>query len=404
MKTNIVLALDTRRPRQDNTCAVLLRIVHYRLSSQISTGIYIPEKDWDAKERKVKSSYKGTESVTRLNNQLQKKKTEAMDIITKLDERKQLDSLSVLEIKELIEKKHQRYSVYEYIEVQIASMKEAHQYGNAGLYKAAIGLLKGFSKKDALTFPEINLQFLKRFETAHFAKGNSPVSLTTYMRTFRAIYNRAIKDGIVDKELYPFEHYEIKAPRTRKRAISLEAIHKIANLSFEPGYGLFHARNYFLLSFYMRGMSFADLAFLRVKNIIDGRIFYQRRKTDKPYNIKITAEIWSLMAQYIEGKEKEDFLFPIIHTVTPENQYKSMLWARNRYNKKLKRIAQLCEIEENLTSYVSRHSFATAAKNKEIPIAAISEMMGHSDIKTTEIYLASLPSDVLDQYHEKIIK
>jgi integrase len=225
-----------------------------------------------------------------------------------------------------------------------------------------------------------------------------------YLRTTRAIYNKAIKDGILDKELYPFERFTIKSIKTRKRAISLEAIKKIEKLALGTSDPLFHAKNYFLFSFYCRGMSFADLAELRVPNIIDGRILYQRKKTDKPFNIKITKEVQRILKIYLKGKTKDDSIFGIIKRNTPTEQYKDIEWARKRYNKKLKKIAELCDIEENLTSYVSRHSFATLAKNLGIPITGISDMLGHESIKTTEIYLDSLPSEIMDQYHEQVIK
>jgi integrase/recombinase XerD len=154
----------------------------------------------------------------------------------------------------------------------------------------------------------------------------------------------------------------------------------------------------------MRGIPFADLAQLKLSNIIEGRIYYQRQKTDKPYDIKITPEIQSLLNEYIIGKVKEDFIFPIIKSNDLQNQYNEVEGARKRYNKKLKKIAELCGIEENLTSYVSRHSFATRAKNLGVPIATISDMLGHADTKTTEIYLDSLQSDIMDEAHEKIIR
>jgi site-specific recombinase XerD len=84
--------------------------------------------------------------------------------------------------------------------------------------------------------------------------------------------------------------------------------------------------------------------------------------------------------------------------------YKDIEWSRKRYSKKLKLLAALCGIEENLTSYISRHSFATKAKNLGVPIATISDMLGHKNVKTTEVYLDTLPSDILDEFHELIIK
>jgi integrase/recombinase XerD len=404
MKTNIILALDNRRPKADGTHAILLRIVHHRIPSQVTTGIYIKPKDWDEKKRIVLPSYKGTETVARLNNLLQKKKTEAMDIILKLDEKKKLDALTVLQIKELIEKKTDRSSFFSYTERLISEMEEANRIGNARLYKFTLSVLKTFRGQKDLLFEDINLAFLTKFETAHLKKGKSYNGLSVYLRTIRAIFNSAIKAGLVDRESYPFVNYEIKSTKTRKRAISLEAIQRIEKLVLLDTHPLYHARNYFLVSFYLRGMSFADLAQLKVGDIIDGRVNYQRRKTDKPYSVKIIDEVRQILNIYIKDKPKEAYIFPIIDRITPQEQYKDIEWARKRFNNKLKDIAGLCNIDEILTSYVSRHSFATRAKNLGIPIANISDMLGHGDIKTTEIYLDSLPTALLDEDHEKVVR
>jgi integrase/recombinase XerD len=404
MKTFIVLALDTRRAKADGTYPILLRIIHHEKPSAITTGIYIKETDWDKKGRCIKPSYKGTQSVARLNNMLQKKKSDAIDIITKLEEKKTLDSYTVLQLKEMIEKKPETQSFFKYAEAAIAEMKEANRLGNARAYQSALDAFKVFRTQRDLSFYELNLDFLMRFETAHLKKGKSYNGLSAYLRAIRAIYNRAIKAGIVDRELYPFANYEIKSVKTRKRAISLEAIQRIEKCELAPDHPLYHARNYFLASFYFRGISFADLAELKVSDMIDGRIHYQRKKTDKPYNIKITERAQVILNIYLAGKKKEDFIFPIIRRETIADQYKDIQWARKRFNKKLKKLADKCDIEENLTSYVSRHSFATRAKNLGIPIASISDMLGHENIKTTEVYLDSLPSDILDEMHEKVLQ
>ena len=122
------------------------------------------------------------------------------------------------------------------------------------------------------------------------------------------------------------------------------------------------------------------------------------------YSIKITDEVRKIFDLYIGGKEKDEYILPIIKRVSAKEQYKDIQGARKRFNKKLKKLATLCDIEDDLTSYVSRHSFATRAKNLGIPIASISDMLGHQNIKTTEVYLDSLPDDLLDKYHAKVIK
>jgi site-specific recombinase XerD len=404
MKTFIVLALDTRRAKTDGTYPILLRIIHHGKPSAITTGIYIKEKDWDSKARCIKSSYKGTESVARLNNQLQKKKTEATDIVMKLEEKKTLNGLTVVELKELIEKKPQELSFFTYAETIIAELKKANKIGNARTYQCSLDALKNYRAQRDLSFYELTRSLLEKFETENLAKGNSVNGISVYLRTIRAIYNRAIKAGIVDQESYPFRNFEIKSEKTRKRAISHSAIQRIEK--FEPvlGDSLFNCRNYFLISFYLRGISFTDLARLTMGSIADGRINYSRQKEHNPYSIKITPAIQKILDWYIKGKRKEDFIFPIMSKGTPAQQYKRVEWARKRFNKKLKKLAEKCEIDENLTSYVSRHSFASRAKNMGIDVASISELMGHQDLQTTQIYLDSLPSDLLDEIHEKIIQ
>jgi site-specific recombinase XerD len=404
MNTSITLALDKRSPKLDGTCPIVLRITHHKKVSQLSTGFSVKASDWNEQTRTIKPHYKGTESVTRLNNQLQKKKAEAVDIIAKLDERKVLNTYTVIQIKSIVEQKPQHSSFTKYAEKVIQDQKDANRIGNARAHSSALAAIQKFVNGRDITFMEINHAFLKKLELHHIKKGKSYNGLAAYLRSIRAIYNLAISEGIADKELYPFDKYEITTVKTRKRAISPSAIRSIEDIDLNDSHPLYHARNYFILSFYLRGISFADLAGLKLENIIDGRIIYDRRKTGKPYSVKITDKIQAILNIYLVNKEKHDYIFPIVKRETIEDKYKDIEWARRRFNKKLKKLAELCGIQENLTSYVSRHSFATIAKNIGIATASISDMLGHSDIKTTQIYLDSLQDDMLDDLHDQIIR
>ena len=132
-------------------------------------------------------------------------------------------------------------------------------------------------------------------------------------------------------------------------------------------------------------MSFIDMAFLRRDNIIDGRIKFQRRKTGKRYDIIVTDQIKPIIEYYLDNSNPSGFLLPIIYPDTLELQYKAAQWNLRRYNIGLKEIAKECDIHESLTSYVSRHSFATHAMFKKVPLEAISAMLGHNKISTTQI-------------------
>jgi len=235
------------------------------------------------------------------------------------------------------------------------------------------------------------------------SRGFSENGLAVYMRTIRAIYNKAIKEGCAELEAYPFKKYSIKTKPTKKRAIEYVAIKKIANLNFEPTDPLYHTRNIFLMSFYLQGAPFMDLAFLKMNKLIDGRVQYKRKKTGRFYDIKITPSLQSILDYYLSSKNPNDFILPIIKRESLVDQYNDVQWAHKRHNIRLKEIAKLAGIDENLTSYVSRHSFASIANNLGVPVTAISEMLGHEKLTTTQVYLSSLKKDVLDQYNEQVI-
>jgi integrase len=408
MTTNVLLVLDARRPKPDGTFRLVLRIVHNRTIAEIRLNRYLNLKDWDEDKRTVKSTYKGTESVVRLNNYLQKKKTELIDFITKLDEERKLSRiLHAKDLRDLYLKPSQSItspSFLAFLDSMVKSMEEKGKIGNARTYKSAKNALKKYFDKDEITFDEVNADFLEAFETAHLAKGNSINGLSVYLRTIRAVWNKAIKTKLVSREAYPFAEYEIKTAKTRKRAISHEAIKRIEELQLEESHSLFNARNYFLFSYYMRGLPFADLAHLKRSNIVDRRIIYARQKTAQPLDVKIIPKIQVILSYYLEKNEGTEYIFGIIKRTTPDDIYKDVLWARKRYNKKLKLLAELCGIETSLTSYVSRHSFASRARSLKVPIKDISEMLGHDRITTTEVYLANLPNDEMDDYHKKIVE
>ncbi|MCF0075413.1 site-specific integrase [Dyadobacter sp. CY261] len=150
-------------------------------------------------------------------------------------------------------------------------------------------------------------------------------------------------------------------------------------------------------------MNFADMAYLEKASIQGGRIQYSRRKTGKIYDIKILPQLEEILNYYMKKEPESPFVFPVLKRDSPVLREKDIQWARLRYNKKLKVLASLCAIESNLTSYVSRHSFSTQAMMRDVPLMAISAMLGHSSIKTTEIYLKGLPVNILDDYNERVL-
>lgn len=423
--TNIKVSLDTRRPKKDGTYPLILRLTHKRKTTSIKTGIYLNEEDWDSNAQAVKKSAKRVSNVTRLNNEIQKKKAEALDHVLKLQDKTKQTPLSVADVRGKIAPSSASHSFYEYGEKLVRDLRKAERIGSARSYEGTLSVLKTFnkgkpleknlggnpnkkhetkSKTSHLLFDEVNYNFLKTFETYHLSCGNGLNGLAVYMRNIRAIYNQAIKEGLADRNQYPFIHYKIRTVPTQKRALEADWLRAILSLQLQPGDACFDERNYFVASYMMYGMNFADMAHLKKTDIVDDRIHYRRRKTSKLYDIKISDGLGAILSHYVQQQPKSSYVFPITKREGAVLQSRDIQWARKRYNSNLKKLATMCGINKNLTSYVSRHSFATQAMMRQVPLNAISGMLGHSSLKTTEIYLKSLPSNTLDGYNELIME
>ena len=156
----------------------------------------------------------------------------------------------------------------------------------------------------------------------------------------------------------------------------------------------------FLFSFYTRGMSFVDMAYLKKRNLHNGILTYRRKKTGQQLSIKWEKCMQDILDKY--PANPTEYLLPVIISTQKDErkQYRSALTLTNR---KLKTISDLVHSPYPLSMYVARHSWASIAKSKNIPISIISEGMGHDSETTTQIYLASLDSSIIDKANHRII-
>jgi len=403
MNTHVKINIDKRRIKKDGSCPIIFRLTHNRKSTAISTGYSVEEKFWDDKKREVKNTYKGVSSVKRLNVLLGSRIAEMKGKIAKLEESKKLNQLSVQDLRDQLVGKRKKSSVFGFFEELIQRFTDAGRIGNANAYKNTFGVLKNYRNEKDLTFEQLNYRFLVRFETEYLKGGRSINGLYFNMRTLRSTFNKAIKEGIVDKEYYPFDDYKLKKEPTKKRALPLIDLQKIIKLELEEDDSLFNVRNLFLVSFYLRGMALIDISFLKKSNIVGDRIQYKRKKTAVQYDMKISPELNEIFNFYLKGKKKDDFIFPILKSENLQEQYLDLANARSKYNQGLQKLGTKCEIKEHLTFYVARHTFATLCNKKAIPLSAISQMLGHTSLKTTQVYLDSLSKDVLDGYQDEIM-
>jgi len=280
-------------------------------------------------------------------------------------------------------------------------LEETGKIGNSLIYKNTLTVFKRFRVEKDLTFDELNYNQLISFEEYLQKKGNMVNTIFTHMKTLRSVYNKAIKENLAKKELYPFEQYHLKDEKTSKRALSKANIIALKELDLSENHRMQFARDLFFFSFYTRGMSFVDIAHLKVENIVDDRLLYVRNKTNQKFTIKLTTQISEIIAKYNDLKVKESYIFPII-TNPKGDVYKQCLDALSLTNSRLGKIGKKLNFPIHLSTYVARHSWATIAKREGIPTAVISEGLGHETERTTQIYLDSFENNVLDDANDLI--
>ena len=268
-------------------------------------------------------------------------------------------------------------------------------------YSSTLRSFMAFLHGRELFLCAINQMLMQRYEvwllTVRCVTRNSS---SFYMRILRAVYNQAVERGLVT-DCRPFKNVYTGVDRTVKRALPLCAIKKIVALDLSDNPRLAFVRDLFLFSFYTRGMSFVDMAYLKKRDLKNGVLGYYRRKTGQYIQVKWERCMQAVVEKY--GYGAGEFLLPIISQPGKDErvQYQSQMCMTNAM---LKEIAAKVGLSMPLTTYVARHSWASVARCHNIPLSVISEGMGHDSEKTTQIYLASLESSVVDKANRLVIK
>ena len=293
----------------------------------------------------------------------------------------------------------QEQSFNAYISRQIVRLKRLGKIRTSETYTAALRSFSGFRNDKEVLFDQINADLIAEYEAYLKGRGNSPNTISFYMRILKAVYNRAVGDGLTGQR-HPFKSVYTGVEKTLKRAVSLNDLKRIKGLDLSLKPNLDFARDMFLFCFYTRGMSFIDMAYLRKKDLQNGILSYRRRKTGQQLFIK-----WERCMQEIVDKypgNTTEYLLPIItqRDVDYRKQYTNEL---HQVNHLLKKIGKQLDLPMPLTMYVGRHSWASVAKSRNVPISVISEGMGHDSENTTQIYLASLDTSVVDRANKKIL-
>lgn len=272
-------------------------------------------------------------------------------------------------------------------------------YNTADTYRQTLSSITTFRNGADISLSMLTAPFVESYESWLRSRRLCRNTTSFYMRILRSVYNKAAAEGIVPKG-NPFATVYTGVDKTSRRAVSLADISRIKALNLAAHTPLAFARDMFLFSFYMRGMSFVDMAFLRKKDLNNNYVVYSRKKTGQQLTVRWERPMQAIVDAY--GPSSTQYLLPVIvrEDGTERSQY---LNAMLRVNRNLKKIGVMAGIPIPLTMYVARHSWATAAKEKDISIGIISQAMGHDSENTTQIYLASIKTGKIDDANRDIL-
>ena len=370
--------------------SIYYQVIHNRVVRHIRTEYRIFENEWNGKtltvvvpvwasdERKnylqsvvkcIEWDIKRLKAITSLYDKRSESYT-ADDIVAKFDEQANEQSL------------------FSFMQGVIGQLKRLNRVRTSETYAATLSSFMKFRDGQDILLCEMDCDTMMLYEAWLKVKGICPNTVSFYMRILRAVYNRAVEKGLVEQK--------------HPRAVPLKAIKRIKELDLTLKPHLDYARDMFLFSFCTRGMSFIDMAYLKKTDLKNGVLTYRRKKTSQQLSIRWEKCMAEIVAKY-KDRNATQYLLPIITNplLDERKQYRNAIY---RVNTALKEVARLVNLSIPLTMYCGRHSWASIAKSKNIPISVISEGMGHDSEETTRIYLASLDSNVIDKANSLILK
>ena len=398
----VKLILERSRALKDGAYSVVFQIIHRRSKKLIYTSCRIRELEFDPDKEQVifiNNDIRCRSDVDQINNKIKKQRKSINKHIQELEYR--CCDYLVAEITSRYYIESDSLSLIGYFDSQIKRKEEIDKLGTVRAYGYTRSSVYKFINYRPIRISDVNLSFIGEYERFLMKNNLSANTICFHLRNFKSIYNQALLDGYPMPAKYPFTHVQTKLQKTTKRAIDKTTLIRIRELNLANTSILELSRDLFMFSFYSRGMAMVDMIYLTHGNIKNGVIVYHRQKTSQRIEVAVTKEMTEIIDRY---KNEFDYIFPVIKSNDPKEKYRYYRLCLERTNRHLKRIGNILHLALPLTTYVARHSWATQAKNIGVPISIISEGLGHTSEKTTQIYLKAFDRKELDYANKQIIK
>lgn len=376
--------------------SIYFQIIHNRVVRQLNTDYKIYETEWYAEAESVMVTGNRSNILLGIRERLEWDIARLEKVIRQLEtERRRYTADDVITV---FHKMTKEASLFTFMHGVIAQLKQLGKIRTSETYTATLKSFMVFREEQDVPLDGITSDLMLLYEAYLKARGVRMNTISFYMRILRAVYNRAVEKGLAEQQ-NPFRHVYTGVDKTVKRAIPIKVIKALKELDLSVKPSLDFARDMFMFSFYTRGMSFVDMAYLKKSDLQNGILTYRRRKTGQELSIKWEKCMAEIVAKYPDNHI--NYLLPIIKE--KENERKQYDNALHLVNYRLKDLSKILKLQRPLTMYVARHSWASAAKAKNVPLSVISEGMGHDSEATTQIYLASLETSVVDKANKMIL-
>ena len=397
------------------------QIIHNRVVRQLNTDYKVFAEEWDVKAESIIVNGNRSNLLLGIQERLAWDVARLEKVVRSLEtERRRFTADDVIT---MFHKLTKESSLFTFMYSVIAQLKQLGRVRTSETYTATLNSFMAFREEQDVPLDGVSSDMMLMYEAYLKARGVRMNTISFYMRNLRAVYNRAVEKGLTPQN-NPFRHVYTGMDKTVKRAIPIKAIKALKELDLSMKPSLDFARDMFMFSFYTRGMSFVDMAYLKKTDLQNGILTYRRRKTGQELTIKWEMCMAEIVAKYPENQT--DFLLPIIKAACKREQSDTCIGSAEReqsrpnvkeqanerrqyenalhlVNYRLKELSTMLKLQRPLTMYVARHSWASAAKAKNVPLSVISEGMGHDSEATTQIYLASLETSVVDKANKMIL-
>jgi integrase/recombinase XerD len=406
MSSNITYNVElNHKPQKDGTYVIFIRITHNRKHSRIKTDVFLQKRtDFNPKAKFghwVRASEPRNSDYNRtLSDRIHYYQDKHSELLTKGQVPTREEFVAIIT-------KPTSISFIQFYKAEITRYADMGKYRTSNKHKFILDKLEEFLKsvlhREGLSFTELNNPFLSKYETYLLnIKGNHINTVYTDLKSIRTIYRNAIRQDIVEQSSYPFFKYSLRQVPTVKDKLSIKEFESIKKLMLTPASKIWHAKNYFLFSYYCNGMRFGDICTLKWYNIKeDNRITYIMSKNDKVVSLKLQDQARTILHYYKkENTQDTDFIFPLLKNevdYTNKKVLKDAISSNNTLtNKELKAIASQAKIRTKLTFHISRHSFAYHLYLNTKDVKKVQDALYHSSLKETQTYLKELGVTDLD--------